>query len=124
MPMGGNFHMKIGKNQIRVTIASVIGLGIFLGAVAVTQNRDGPPVHGNYTVNYEIPAAVPAGDVFVLRETNGFIAVYTAAQPDKPQFTTGIRVSSLRQFDQRQLRRGIRAYNNTELLSLLEDFGS
>lgn len=66
----------------------------------------------------------PAESGFVLREHEGYIAVYSAAKKREMLTLTDIKVDSLPTADRLELESGIFAGDNEQLLLLLEDLGS
>lgn len=65
-------------------------------------------------------------DHFVLKDKDGFLAIYTNVTDDKMNLkeVTDIDVSSLPSGDMENLKRGIFIYGQDELSSILEDFNS
>jgi len=61
---------------------------------------------------------------YVLREQDGYIAVYRDASGVQSVEKTDIDVDTLRRVDRDMLEQGIAAKTEDELLCLLEDFGS
>lgn len=61
---------------------------------------------------------------FLLKEHDGYIAIYSAGQWNTPTMLTKIEVSSLRKVDRDMLEQGISAKTESEMLALLEDLGS
>ena len=77
--------------------------------------------------------AIAAGDaltarseetVYVLRDCDGYVGIFTGAAAKKPATVTDIRTGLLPQADQALLGEGISVYGWSELQQLLEDFGS
>lgn len=66
----------------------------------------------------------PKSEEYLLREYDGFIAVYSFGDDDEPMTVTDIEVCTLNDNDRQMLRNGITAENKAELISLLEDLGS
>lgn len=66
----------------------------------------------------------PKSEGYVLKEYDGFIAVYSADNAKEPITVTDIEVCTLNNNDRAMLQNGITAENKAELLSLLEDLGS
>ncbi|MDO4174713.1 MAG: hypothetical protein Q4D42_08105 [Eubacteriales bacterium] len=82
------------------------------------------------------PSAVPAADaisaeeqteeqqpLYLVREHNGVLAIYPYGS-DTAAEVTDIRLSSLREYDQKLMEHGFPLYSDQELASFLEDFGS
>ncbi|MGN1031518.1 MAG: hypothetical protein ACI4PQ_07940 [Butyricicoccaceae bacterium] len=61
--------------------------------------------------------------LYIARDINGVVGI---CEPDstQPVQMTGIRVSSLREYDQALLRDGLPLYSETGLTEFLEDFDS
>ena len=62
-------------------------------------------------------------DGYLVKEVEGYIAVFYRGR-GYPAFITNTPVSRLGQVDRDELRRGIAVDTRTELIMLLEDFGS
>lgn len=60
---------------------------------------------------------------YILKEHNGYVAVFSAKRSELLQ-VTNIPVNSLRNMDRLLLQTGITANTRAEVLSLLEDFNS
>ena len=60
---------------------------------------------------------------YLLREKDGFVAVYRSGE-NKPERMTDIETPLLRRADRAMLARGIPAEDLREVLTLLEDLGS
>ena len=65
-----------------------------------------------------------ASTCYVLREYNGFVAVYKENNPSSPLTVTDIQVSTLRELDKKLLETGIKLYSQERLMMTLEDLGS
>ena len=61
---------------------------------------------------------------FFLRESGGYIAVFSGRRERTPLSVTGIEISELRAADKALVSRGIPVSGTPELLMLLEDLGS
>lgn len=61
---------------------------------------------------------------YYLRESEGFVAVFSGSRERTPISVTHIETSGLRETDRVLLRRGIPVSGTAELLMLLEDLGS
>lgn len=73
-----------------------------------------------------LPASAEAeeADGYLLREYEGYVAVWYPAQANYPAMITEIRTDSLPLFDRAALRDGIPAADRDEVMRLLEDFAS
>ncbi|MDO4286903.1 MAG: hypothetical protein Q4C40_04180 [Eubacteriales bacterium] len=81
------------------------------------------------------PSAVPAAEpisadeqteaepLYLVREQNGVLAIYPYGSNTAAEITD-IRLSSLREYDQKLMQHGFPLYTEQELTSFLEDFGS
>jgi hypothetical protein len=61
---------------------------------------------------------------YILRDRDGYIAVFAGSRSREPLRVTGIETGRLRSADKLLLRDGIPAADSGELLHLLEDLGS
>jgi len=61
---------------------------------------------------------------YVLRDFEGFVAVYVETEPNTPVTVTDIQVSTLREFDRLLLQTGMRVQSHERLVMILEDLGS
>ena len=64
------------------------------------------------------------GAAFFLRDSGGYIAVFSGRGTREPVHITGIETARLRSADRLLLKKGIPADDSGELLQLLEDLGS
>ena len=62
--------------------------------------------------------------LYMIRDFDGYIAVFSSADHENPEFVTNIMTKTLRSLDQLQLKDGIFAKTGEDMLKLLEDFGS
>ncbi|NLM61414.1 MAG: hypothetical protein GX193_04990 [Clostridiales bacterium] len=81
----------------------------------MTAVVSGTDEHGEEAEHYK---------VYLLKDTSGYIGIYSMDDPDTPQTVTEIVTSKLRQADAEMLKEGIVAVGEEELAKLLEDFGS
>ena len=58
---------------------------------------------------------------YIVRASDGYVAVYRADAPASPVQTTDIAVNELRRHDQTLLQKGLRVDSREALLMLLED---
>ena len=61
---------------------------------------------------------------YVLREYEGYVAIYVENDPACPMTVTDIQVSTLRELDKTLLETGIKLYSRERLMMTLEDLGS
>lgn len=59
---------------------------------------------------------------FFIIERNNTIVIYKTDDLSKPSIIIDIDVSALTEFDQNQLKKGIRVENNVKLNKIVEDF--
>ena len=62
-----------------------------------------------------------AHSAYIVREADGYVAVYRADAPGTPMQITDIAVDDLREHDRELLRAGLGARDRQALLMLLED---
>lgn len=60
--------------------------------------------------------------MYIVKEKDGYIAVYDAENGETPIFMTDTRTEKLRQSDREKIRKGVSVYGYENLVSLLEDF--
>lgn len=72
----------------------------------------------------EPSAEIPAENRYILREVDGCVAVFAAADAEEPEQITAIEVASLPTLDRSRLAQGIGVSSDSELVRLLEDLGS
>lgn len=80
-----------------------------------------PPYEGETGIGGE---DVDNVNIYLLKDTSGFIGIYTLDDPDTPKEVTEIVTGKLRRADAEMLKEGIVARGEEELAKLLEDFGS
>ena len=68
--------------------------------------------------------AEPAESSYVLRDYEGFVAVFVENDPDCPMTVTDIEVSTLRDLDRRLLQTGMKISSQESLMMTLEDLNS
>lgn len=61
---------------------------------------------------------------YVLRDYEGYVAVFVENNPDCPMTVTDIQVSTLRELDKRLLQTGMKVQSHERLIMTLEDLGS
>lgn len=67
---------------------------------------------------------VGAESNYVLREYEGYVAVYVENDPSLPMTITDIHVGTLRDIDRQSLQTGLKIKSHERLLTILEDLGS
>lgn len=68
--------------------------------------------------------AEPEKDRYVLRDYEGYVAVFVENDPRCPMTVTDIQVSTLRELDKRLLRTGMKIDSHQRLMMTLEDLNS
>ncbi len=61
---------------------------------------------------------------YVLRDYEGYVAVFVENDPNCPMTVTDIQISTLRELDQRLLQTGMKVKTHERLVMTLEDLGS
>jgi len=61
---------------------------------------------------------------YVLRDYEGYVAVFVENDPTCPMTVTDIQVSTLRELDKMLLETGMKLYSRERLMMTLEDLGS
>ena len=105
---------KMGLAVLMLVLAVLFALSAFAQAgLSISRSSGTAPAGGRENIG-----------TYILREQDGFIAVYGADSANTPLELTDIEVSTLRRVDQDMLEQGISAKSRDELLTLLEDLGS
>lgn len=68
--------------------------------------------------------AQAAKECYVLRDCDGYVAVYDGPKAKKPTTVTDIQVSTLRALDRQMLENGLELDSREKLMMTLEDLGS
>lgn len=70
--------------------------------------------------------SVPPGSEnrYVLRDYEGYVAIFVENEPELPMTVTDIQVSTLRELDRKMLVTGMKVDDHEGLVMLLEDLGS
>lgn len=68
--------------------------------------------------------AIGSDNNYVLREYEGYVAVFVENDPSRPMTVTDIQVATLREFDQMLLQTGMKVQTHERLVMMLEDLGS
>lgn len=90
---------------IFLTLFAALSLTVVLGSVGVLD-------------------AAAAGEEYLLREHEGYIAIYYPAETKAPTTMTDIRVSDLPLTDRLELKNGVGAADYAAVVQLLEDYGA
>lgn len=77
------------------------------------------------SVGAQEPAAeASAENRYVLRDYDGYVAVFIENQPDSPMTVTDIQVGTLRELDRELLETGLKVATHEKLMMTLEDICS
>ena len=68
--------------------------------------------------------AASDSEIYIMREKDGYVGVFTEGDAENPIFMTDIVVLSLPEADREMLKEGIMVKGEEELRGILEDFGS
>lgn len=102
-------------------LAGLAALAVFaLFSAAGSLKRDGEPLPEEIYAAY----ADRSGTEYLLKNRDGFIAVYKAETDRDPVSVTSIELAGLRKADRAMIEKGIPVLDRVELLKLLEDLGS
>ncbi|MEA4896032.1 MAG: hypothetical protein VB064_12340 [Oscillospiraceae bacterium] len=109
------------KIKVKVAIIGIlILLSAFLCAFAVLDGlkaEDEGETVGCITESQTEPC-------YVLRDYEGYVAIYVENDPSCPMTVTDIQVSTLRDLDKKLLETGLKLYSRERLMMTLEDLGS
>lgn len=108
------------KNRVKMGLMGILCvLTIFIGAFVVIDLVDAEN-------SLEAAAYVEDGEriCYVLREYEGYVAIFIENEPASPMTVTDIPVSTLRELDRRLLETGMKLYSQERLMMTLEDLGS
>ncbi|MEG1730792.1 MAG: hypothetical protein RR269_03975 [Oscillospiraceae bacterium] len=81
----------------------------------------GDAENGNEAINCIAPADV---NRYVLRDYEGYVAVFVENEPSCPMTVTDIQVGTLRELDRGLLQLGMKVQSHERLMMMLEDLGS
>lgn len=101
----------------------VLLTGIVLIACVCMEHFAAPPSPAAYPSAAASPSPEAADAGYIIRDSNGKIAVFAAGN-DHPLFTTETRTESLPRADAKRLREGVRAPDRQALRRILEDYCS
>ena len=72
-----------------------------------------------------VSAMADNGEIcYVLRDYEGYVAIFVENDPTCPMTVTDIQVSTLRELDKMLLETGMKLYSRERLMMTLEDIGS
>ena len=97
--------------------------GVILIACVCIEHFAAPPSAGAYPSTAVQPSPQAADAGYIIRDSNGKIAVF-AAGSDHPLFTTETRTESLPRADAKKLREGVKAPDRQAMRRILEDYCS
>lgn len=86
------------------------------GGVAVSR--------GERAQTEAVACAAETQECYVLRDCDGYVAVYNGPKAKKPTTVTDIQTSTLRALDQQMLKNGLELDSREKLMMTLEDLGS
>lgn len=112
-------------NKIKGFLLAFVGVcAVFSSAFAVHGAVTSP--HRGAAAEPETVNAMAVGSesCYVLRDYEGYVAVFIENEPDLPMTVTDIQVSTLREFDQILLQTGMKVQTHERLTMMLEDLGS
>ena len=108
------------KSKIKMAILGIICLfTVFLGAFVIVD-------FGHAEDSGEAVSAMAENNeiCYVLRDYEGFVAIFVENDPTCPMTVTDIQVSTLRELDKILLETGMKLYSRERLMMTLEDLGS
>ncbi len=109
------------KVKIKIAIIGMlVFFAVFLCAFAVIDNiktSDGEETASCLSESQ-------SDTCYVLRDYEGYVAVYVENDPSRPMTVTDIQVSTLRELDKKLLETGLKLYSREKLMMTLEDLGS
>lgn len=108
------------KPKVKIVIIGILVLfTAFFSAYAIVGHvkaEDGGEAVSCMTENEET--------CFVLRDYEGYVAVYVENDSTRPMTVTDIPISTLRELDKKLLETGLKLYSKERLIMTLEDLGS
>ena len=111
--------MKMAARLALLAVMASLAAASLWGAVG-TLRREEALIPAEIYARYQ---AKSARAQYLLREKDGYVAVYRSGE-NKPERITEIETPLLRRADRAMLEKGIPAESLGEMLSLLEDLGS
>ncbi len=112
-----NFNNKLAAAGILTLLATAItALALSTEPPEIQPPTDDNEIASVSTVSLD-------DQIYILRNLDGFVCVYTADDMETPKIRTEIDVSRLRVYDAELLDDGIAVTGNDALLRILEDFG-
>ncbi len=112
------------KLRARAALLLVLAAGALCAAAEALRSVQ-PPVNAMLPKEiYERFAVRAEAAEFVIRQSEGYVAVFEREHPREPLSVTGIELRCLRAADRAMVEAGIPVISRSELLLLLEDLGS
>jgi len=108
------------KTALLLCLMSAAALSI-CGAYRSLHRVSGPIVPEEVAARF---VGREEGAAYFLRDSGGYVAVFSGRRTKEPVRITGIETARLRTADRVLLKKGIPADDSGELLLLLEDLGS
>lgn len=107
------------NNRVKITLLGVLCMLMIFVAAFVVVDLVGAE-------NSLETAGFSDGETvcYVLREYEGYVAIFIENEPNSPMTVTDIPVSTLRELDRRLLETGMKLYSKERLMMTLEDLGS
>ena len=102
---------------------TVLALQIFAVRSPLAGQPTGFQVNGDGAAAFASDGGLEDGEVFILREFNGYIAIFRFPEVDHPDVITSIDTRTLRRVDYLEMQTGIRVEGWENLQRMLEDFG-
>lgn len=108
------------KNKVKIPILIVLVLfAVALPAFALSE-------FVGETAEEDVVSTIAMGSEqnYILREYEGFVAVFVDNDPDCPMTVTDIEISTLRELDRTLIQTGMKVKSHNRLMMILEDIGS
>ena len=106
------------RNRIKGSVLGFLLLcAVFSSAFAIAgSSKAETPIINSENVGSE--------NNYVLRDYEGYVAVFVENDPTCPMTVTDIQTSTLRELDQKLLQTGMKVRTHERLVMILEDLGS
>lgn len=101
------------KIVMAISLATALFCGSFAAVDAYAQK-----------LKAEECAAQKEGNAYVIRDYQGYVAVFVESDPSCPMTVTEIEVSTLRELDRLLIETGMKIKGHEKLIMTLEDLGS
>lgn len=108
------------KSKIKIAFVGVLSLcAVFSAIFALTD------LNKAESENKAVECmAESGGNNYVLRDYEGYVAIFIENNPSCPMTVTDIQVSTLRELDRQLLQTGMKIASKERLMMTLEDLGS